>query len=174
MSLNSFLYDRGIAITHFSGYNSKGNAQCERYNGVIWNSIKLALRNRNLPLSRWEIVVTDVLHSQRSLLCTVTNETPHERFLKFSRRSKSGVSVPTWLMQEPNTVFAKHHVRNKYDPLVDKVEVVQLNPNHGVVRYPNGHNSTVSIRDLAPMDNALGTFFFVLLLFRSCHSKKIQ
>ena len=78
------------------------------------------------------------------------------RFLKFSRRSVCGVSVPTWLSQEPEKVFAKRHVRNKYDPLVDEVELVQINPNHGVIRYPNGHKSTVSIRDLAPVRNETG------------------
>jgi len=41
--------------------------------------------------------------------------------------------VPTWIFQELDTVVAKRHVRNKYDPLVDEVELVQvkgaLNPN---------------------------------------------
>ena len=64
-----------------------------------------------------------------------------------------GVFVPTWLSQEPEKVFAKRHVRNKYDPLVDEVKLVQINPNHGVIRYPNRHESTVSIRDLASVGN---------------------
>ncbi|CAI9721296.1 Retrovirus-related Pol poly from transposon [Octopus vulgaris] len=50
--LKQFLYDRGIAITHSTVYNSRGNVQCERYNGAIWNSIKLTLRSRNLPVSQ--------------------------------------------------------------------------------------------------------------------------
>ncbi|CAI9729506.1 Hypothetical predicted protein [Octopus vulgaris] len=122
----------------------------KRYNGVIWNSIKLALRSRNIPVSQWEVMLPEVLHSQCPLLCTATNETPHERFFKFPRRSICGVSVPTWLMQGPDKVFVKRHVRNKYDPLVDEAQLVQINPNHGRVQYPDGHESTVSIRDLAP------------------------
>ena len=149
--LKQFLYDRGIAITHSSVYNSRGNSQCERYNGVIRNAIKLALRNRNLPLSHWETVVSEVSHSQRSLLCTTTNETPYNRFLKFSRHTMCGVSLPTWLMQEPDSVYVKQHVRNKYDPLVDEVQLVQVNPNHRMVQYPGGLENVVSIRDIAPI-----------------------
>jgi len=53
-------------------------------------------------------------------------------------------------------VYTKRHVRNKYDPLVDEVELVQINPNHGVIRYPNGRESTVFIRDLAPIGSESG------------------
>ena len=103
-----------------------------------------------MEISRWESVLPQVLHSLRSLLCTTTNETPHERFLKFPRRSSFGLSVPTWLTEESDTVFLKRHVRNKYDPLVDEVELVRANPNYAVVRHPDGREATVSTRDLAP------------------------
>ena len=61
--LKQFLYDRGIAITHSSVYNSRGNSQCERYNGVIRNAIILALGIKNLTLSHWKTVVSEILHS---------------------------------------------------------------------------------------------------------------
>ena len=58
--------------------------------------MQLALKNHDLPLSHWEVVLEDVLHSVRSLLCTATNTTPHERFFNFQCRSGSCESLPSW------------------------------------------------------------------------------
>ena len=74
-------------------YNPRGNGQCERYNGIIWSSVKLAVKSLKLHISQWELVLPDVLHSIRSLLCATTNETPHERLFKYKRRSSFGVSA---------------------------------------------------------------------------------
>jgi hypothetical protein len=74
----------------------------------------------------------------RSLLCTATNETPHERFFGFPRRSTVGSSIPSWLLQ-PGPVLIKRQVRSsKHDPLVDEVELLQANPHYAHVRYPDG------------------------------------
>ena len=95
-------------------------------------------------------MLIDVLHSIRSLLCTATNTTPHERFLTFNRRSTLGTSVPSWL-SSPGPVLLKRHVRtSKYDPLVDEVELIQASPTHARVRLQNGREVTVSLRDVAP------------------------
>ena len=61
----------------------------------------------------------------RSLLCTVTNETPHERFFKFNRRSSTGESLPAWLTK-PGSVLLKRQIRNKNDPLVAGVEYTRI------------------------------------------------
>ena len=45
--IKEFLNERGIASTFSSVYNPCGNSQCERFNGTIWNTIKLAKRLRN-------------------------------------------------------------------------------------------------------------------------------
>ena len=66
-------------------------------------------------------------------------------------RTISGASLPTWLMQEPDSVYVKQHVRNKYDPLVYEIQPVQANPNHGRVQYPRGLKNVVLIRDIAPI-----------------------
>ena len=95
----------------------------------------------------------DALHSIRSLLCTATNTTPHERLFNFPRRSMNGESIPIWL-SNPGPVFLKRYVRrSKYEPLVDKVELIESNPNYAHIRYPNGREDTVSLRDLAPIGN---------------------
>ena len=91
--LKQFLSSKGIASSRTTSYNPQCNGQVERENGTIWKSITLALKSR----SHWQEVLPDVLHATRSLLCTSTNETPHERLFNFSRKSTSGMSLPTWL-----------------------------------------------------------------------------
>ena len=89
-------------------------------------------------------------HCQGGTLNTATNETPHERLLGFSRRSTSGCSVPSWLTI-PGPVYLKRHVRtSKTEPLVDEVELIGKNSYYAHVRYPDGRETTVSIRHLAP------------------------
>ena len=78
--LINFLHKHNVACSKSTRYNPQGNGQVERYNGVVWTAIRLALKTRKLETSYWELVLPDVLHSLRSLLCTATNATPHERF----------------------------------------------------------------------------------------------
>ena len=90
------------------------------------------------------------LHSIRSLLCTATNETPHERFFAHERRSAKGFTMPSWLLT-PGRVLMKKNVRaSKYDPLVEEVELLEANHHYAHVRYEDGRETTVSTRQLAP------------------------
>ena len=103
-----------------------------------------------LPLTAWQSVLSVALHSVRSLLSTATNETPHERFFKFDRKTGQGQSLPSWL-HHPGPVFLRNFQRtSKSEPLVEEVELLQANPTYAFVRFPNGRESTVSLRDLAP------------------------
>ena len=141
--LISYLHQRGIGCSNTSIYNPRGNGQCERYNGIIWSSVKLAVKSRKLHISQWELVLPDVLHSIRSLLCTTTNETPHERLFKHKRRSSFGVSVPTWL-SSPGRVYLRRHANpSKYDPVVEEVDLVHATPSYARVRFPTGRETTV-------------------------------
>ena len=144
------LLRNGVAYSNSSRYNPRGNGQVERFNGVIWTSIKLALRERNLPDSYFESVLSIALHSQRSLLCTATNATPHEKMFSFPRRSGTGDSLPSWLLDSGLVLVRNHARRSKYSPLVSKVELVDVNPAFAKVRFPCGRESSVSLRDLAP------------------------
>ena len=92
--LKEFLLKRGIASSKSSPYHPTGNSQVERYIGVIWKAIRLALKAYNLGISSWEAVLPDALQSLRSLLNTTTNSIPHELFFSFDRRSPSGKSLP--------------------------------------------------------------------------------
>ena len=70
--------------------------------------------------------------------------------MNFSRRTSTGSSIPSWLA-EPGPVYAKRHVRHsKFDPLVEKVDVLQANPHYAHIRYPDGRETTVSTKHLAP------------------------
>ena len=110
----------------------------------------MALRTQNLSYTQWEIVLPNVLHSIRSLLSTATNTTPNKRFFGFQRRSPCGSSLPTWL-SAPGNVMLRRFVRNsKNDPLVDEVELTSVNPAYAHIRYPDGRESTVSLKDLSP------------------------
>ena len=92
--------------------------------------------------------MTDALHSIRSLLCSSINCTPRERMFRHTRRSVSGMSLPSWL--KPGPIYVKRHVRNKGDPFVDEAQLLEINPTYARVRLNNGRKTSVSIRDLAP------------------------
>ena len=84
------------------------------------------------------------------MLSTATNTTPHEKFFSFERRSGEGTALPTWLTT-PGTVYLRRFVRtSKNDPLVDMVELLHANPTYAHIRYPDGRESSVSLKDLAP------------------------
>jgi len=88
------------------------------------------------------------MDSLRSLLCTATNTTPHERFFKLQRRSCSGESLPSWFTGACTAYLTRFVRASENEPLVDEVEVVNVNPTYARVRYPGGHEATASLRDL--------------------------
>ena len=148
--LKEYLNKMGVATSRSTPYHPIGNSQVERYNGIIWRTIVLKLRTHNLPNSCWEMVLCDALHSVRSLLCTATNVTPHERFFGFDRRSTQGSTLPMWLVT-PGKVLLRRFVRDsKYEPLVDEVQLLEANPAYARIRHGDGRESTVSLNDLAP------------------------
>ena len=109
----------------------------------------MALRVKRLSLTHWEYVLPNVLHSIRSLLCTTTNCTPHERMFCHDRKSYNGVSLPSWV--KPGPIYVKNHNRNdKSDLLVEEAELLEANPQYAYVRLEDGRQIPVSLRDLAP------------------------
>lgn len=123
----------------------------ERLNGTVWKSVSLALRSECLPTSHWEQVLPNALHAIRSLLCTATNETPHERLFLFNRKSSTSTTLPSWL-SSPGRVLMKRNIRNsKYDPLVDEVDLLDCNPMYAHVRLRDGRETTVSLHQSAPI-----------------------
>ena len=95
-------------------------------------------------------MLSAALHFVRSLLCTATNQTPHERIFNFQRRSTSGSSIPSWLAT-PGPVLITRRVRSsKFDPLTEEVHLIKANPQYAHVRYPDGKEDTVALKHLAP------------------------
>ena len=76
--LKEYLSQRGIATRKSTPYHAIGNGQVEIYNGIIWKTVRISLKSKNLPDSQREVVLPDALYSIRSLLSTSTNTTPHE------------------------------------------------------------------------------------------------
>ena len=60
--LKGFLHCRGIATSRTTAFNPQGNGQVERYNDIIWQTVSLALRSRNLSIVHWEKVLDVALH----------------------------------------------------------------------------------------------------------------
>ena len=116
----------------------------ERYIGIIWKTINLALKSNKLHVSQWESVITDALHSIHSLLCTSTNSTPHEHLFNYQCRSTSGSAVPTWLSTPGTLLLRQNNRQSKHDPLVE-VELLDANPEYAHVKFVNGRESTVSL-----------------------------
>lgn len=154
--ITQYLTTLGIAKTNTTPYNPAGNGQCERTNGTLWKTIQLALKTKNLPLKQWESVLPDALNSMRSLLCTATNCTPHERFFKFNRKTNNGKSLPSWLLEKGKVLF-KRHVRVKGDPIGDEVVLLDINPHYATVQHANGRQSTVSVKDLSRLPPEIKT-----------------
>jgi len=148
--LTDYLHVQGIATSSSTPYNPQGNGLVERYNGILWKTLNLALKNKGLDISKWEMVLPESLHAIRSLLCTSTNCTPHERMFTHARRSTNGTTIPSWLAN-PGKVLMKSHVRtSKYSPLVEEVDLIEANPEYALIRRPDGRESTVSLKHLAP------------------------
>ena len=116
---NAFLQGKSITYSWMSVYNLHGNGQCEKYNDIIWSGVKLALKLQNWPLSKWDVVLIDVLHSICFLLCTATKMTPHKQFLKFNSRSTLRTFVPSWLSSFGPVLLKRHIQTSEYNLLVD-------------------------------------------------------
>ena len=60
-----------------------------------------------------------------------------------------GTSLPPWM--KPGPVLLRRFVHSsKNDNMVDKVELIDVNPSYASIKYPDGRQSLVSLRDLAP------------------------
>lgn len=146
-----FLLKNGVAKTRTCPYRPQGNGQCERINGTVQRTINLALRSFSKSKEQWEKVLPAALSSIRSLLCTSTNSTPHDRLMKFQRSSVNGTDLPEFLLQPGEQILHRRHIKYKGDPPTETVKLVEtISPYFARVEFPNGRIDTVSTRHLAP------------------------
>ncbi|KRZ96807.1 Pro-Pol polyprotein [Trichinella sp. T8] len=132
--LKTYLHSLGVVTNSTTAHNPQGNGQAERYNGIIWKVVILALNSHNLRIEQWEEVLGLALHSIRTLLSTATNATPHERLFGYPRRTPTGTSLPTWLTTPRIVLMRRLNRTNKHDPLVEEVELLKANPKYAHVR----------------------------------------
>ena len=95
-------------------------------------------------------VLPDALRAVRSLLCTSTNSTPHERFFGLKRRSMLRKSLSSWLLQK-GPVVLRRLVRNKDEPLFDVVDLLNANHSFAHVRLSDNRESTISTPDFGSL-----------------------
>ena len=62
-------------------------------------------------------------------------------------------SLPAWLTDNSKALMKRHNNRSKYDPLVEEVELLDVNPNTSHIRTEQGVELTVSNKHLAPIGN---------------------
>ena len=129
----NYLIRQRVVTCKTTPYHHTCNSQVERYNGIIWKTLCLTLKSANLLDSQWEHVLSNALHSIRSLLTTSTNSTPHERFFGFQHHSSHRISMPSWLMS-PGPVLLRRFGHTN-DPLVDQVDLQEANLNYVHVRW---------------------------------------
>ena len=145
----NYLHSKGIATSRTSQYNPGCNGQVEKFNGTLWKGIHVTLHSRKMESSEWETILPDAPHSIRSLLCTATNTTPHERLFNFTRKSTAGKSTPSWI--KPGPVYIKNHTRtSKNQPPVIKATLLDVIPQYAHVKLPSGTETMVNIWDIAP------------------------
>ena len=144
-----FLLEKGIATSKTSRYHPEENGQVEKLNGTLWKVIQISLHFRNIKLSGWEDILPDAFHSIRSILCSTTNVTSHERLFKYTHKSTFRTPIPTWA--KPGSIFIRNHTKSsKYDPPVTPATLLEIKPHDAYVHLPSGVKITVNIRDIAP------------------------
>ena len=97
------------------------------------------------------------LHCIRSLLFTSTNCTPYKRLFNFQRKSATGDSILTWLTRSKSALLKRHLRGSKYEPLVETVDILKVNPNYAHVRFNNGRETTVSLRHIVPLGDGMNS-----------------
>ena len=168
----SFLERWNVRKTRTTPYNPAGNGQCERVNGIIWRTVKLNVKQSSKPIGLWDEELPAALINIRSLGSRAIGfESPHNRFLGFSRRSSldlqkeqmttrlSPTLTPAW-MRAGEPIYVKNFNKtSKDDPLVQPARVVKvLSPHLAVVAYTDMNTvDTVNTKYVARRTTAEST-----------------
>ena len=103
-------------------------------------------------LKSFHTIIEDIFLSENNKIKYVSYET--QLPMKYSADSSVAPLVdPLYIPGYPpsGNVMLRRFVRNsKNDPIVDEVELTSVNPAYTHIRYPDGRESTVSLKDLSP------------------------
>ena len=59
------------------------------------------------------------------------------------------IQSATWLTTQEKVLLKRHVRKSKYNPLVDEVDLIDVDPEYAHVWFSDDKESTVSVRDLA-------------------------
>ena len=149
LEMSQFLSSWGVHQSRTTPYNPTGNAQCERFNGIIWRTVCCLLSQRQLDFTSWPSVLGEALQSVRSLHSSATGETPHDRLFTFKRK------LPPIVEQGPIRVgkyaWLRRFVRSKNEPSGEVVQIAAAYPGYAVVsRLGQQKTDTINWKHLAP------------------------
>lgn len=119
--LTQWLCEKGTATSRTTPYNPQGNGKTEQYNDVIYETTDSSLKSKKLAIKHWEAVLSDVLHSIRSVINTITSETPHQTFFNYKQKSATVNSVFTCLNESGKPLLKKTDKNSKFEPNINKV-----------------------------------------------------
>ena len=142
----NFCRQNGVATSKTTPYHPQGNGQNERYNGTVWKAVQCLLHSTNRPLTDWESVLPSALSSIRTVINTVTKDSPHDRFFCFKRGEpliRPSSSAP-WLRADA-PAYLRKFVRAKDQALVVPVQISEvISPHLARVSFGDGRADTVS------------------------------
>ena len=106
-----------------------------------------------ISLSSYFPVGEDVTASIR--LCPVpalyNNKFKCKCFFCFKRRSALGILALSWLNFSSVVLVRRHNRSSKYELVVEEANFKHATPQYAFVCFKNGHKSTVSLRNIAPL-----------------------
>ncbi|KRZ56342.1 hypothetical protein T02_1625 [Trichinella nativa] len=73
--LKTYLHSLGVVTSRTTAHNPRGNGQAERYNGIIWKAVTLALKSHNLRIEQWE----EMMAAQRKQVGTEAHREEDEK-----------------------------------------------------------------------------------------------
>lgn len=150
-SFLAFLRNWGVTKSSTNPYNPRANGQCERFNGIIWRTVRCLMEDKQLRPEQWPSEVSVALSAIRSLKCRSTGSTPHELLLNFHRQHPSPIDGQDYSLRVGESALLRRHVRTKDEPLGEEVAVLEVYPQYAVIQRHGKPPDTVNIRHLSKL-----------------------